>query len=113
MDEIAAGLKALFEEPSQRAGSPEGESAKPDPTVGMPSPMVMRILGRMYLGGRGVRRDYRKAYIWFSLCAVSGGANDQVSTYIDKVARHLTPHQRSEAQSTVEGLRSSAAMVPF
>ena len=67
----------------------------------------------MYLRGRGARRDYRKAYIWFSLAAASGGASDQVSGHIDKAAKHLRPYQLSEAQSIIERLRSSAFLVPF
>lgn len=53
-------------------------------------------IGLMYEEGRGVPRDYVRAYMWYSLAVTNGwepGAHDR-----DQIAEKMTPDQIAEAQ---------------
>ena len=54
-------------------------------------------LGFMYANGRGVPKDYVKAYMWWSL-AKALGAN-RAADNLDTVKKHMTPAEIAEAQA--------------
>jgi TPR repeat protein len=51
-------------------------------------------LGIMYYRGRGVRRDYVLAYMWFNVSA----AQTSSAVARQNVARHMSPAQLTQAQ---------------
>ena len=57
--------------------------------------MAQLDLGMMYNDGRGVTRDYVRAYMWFSL---SGAVTPDGVKNRDLVAARMTPQQIAEAQ---------------
>ena len=56
--------------------------------------------GRIFGGGQGVRQDYVRAYMWFSLAAghLTGDERSLAGEYRDQVASLMTPAQIAEAQ---------------
>ena len=56
----------------------------------------MNNLAAMYVGGRGVPRDYVQALKWLELAATKGDKNALKSR--DDVANKMTPAQIAEAQ---------------
>jgi TPR repeat protein len=49
-------------------------------------------LGLLYLDGRGVRKDYLQAYMWFKLSRPDSNPNLSIA------AAHMTPEQIAEAE---------------
>ncbi len=58
-------------------------------------------LGLMYENGEGVPQDYAQAHMWYNLAASSfppGAKRDKAVKNRDKIAKRMTPAQKSEAQ---------------
>ena len=64
-------------------------------------------LGVMYNNGRGVPRDYARAYMWFSLAAASGDQTAQ--EYRDMLEKSMSQAQIAEAQKLTRDWRPSGA----
>jgi uncharacterized protein len=56
-------------------------------------------LGAIYAEGRGVPRDYVRAYAWFSMAMMAGDQRAQANR--DIAAGNMTPAQISEAEQLV------------
>jgi len=61
---------------------------------------AQRILGLMYVTGRGIPQDYVAAHMWLNLAAAAASGDDQknAATLRDETAAKMTPQQIAEAQ---------------
>ncbi|MGI9323547.1 MAG: tetratricopeptide repeat protein [Pseudomonadales bacterium] len=59
-------------------------------------------LGVAYDKSEGVPRDYREAYIWYSLAVASGSDNKNAIIYRDEAEQKLSLAEQSEAQKETE-----------
>ena len=66
----------------------------------------MAGLGDLYSVGKGVRRDYVQAYMWFHLAA-GAGAQDAARKR-DVIAIQMKPGQVPEAQKLADDWRPAA-----
>lgn len=62
-------------------------------------------MGVLYEGGLGVPRNFEEAYYWFLLAARAGDRS--APNEADRVAQQLTPEQRSEIETRVDGFSPS------
>jgi hypothetical protein len=63
-------------------------------------------LGLAYGVGLGVKQDYARAFVHFSLAATSG--NENVAANRDLVAINMTPAQKAEAEIMLSKWRNAA-----
>lgn len=61
----------------------------------MGSPEAQRLLGRMYLEGKGVDKDYAQAYIWNAVAVANGNFDAQAG--LDASRENLSPAALEEA----------------
>ncbi len=54
-------------------------------------------IGLIYEEGRGVPRDYVRAYMWYSLAATNGWESIAIANDLDQMAEKPTPEQIAEA----------------
>ena len=64
-------------------------------------------LGVMYNNGRGVPKDYARAYMWFSLAAAGG--DQTAGDYRDTVEKSMSQAQIAEAQKLAREWKPSGA----
>ena len=57
---------------------------------------IQIFLGRMYLFGQGVERDFVSAYMWTTLGASAPGVSTGT---LDVLTRFMTPEQIAEAEA--------------
>ena len=55
-------------------------------------------LGVLYQNGEGVRPDYVKAYMWFTLAAAQ--SDSEAAKHGDQIARLMTPSQIKQARKS-------------
>jgi len=63
-------------------------------------------LGAAYEEGRGVPKDYVKAYMWLILAAAQGERG--ISRFRDHIAQKMTPEQVARAQEMARNWRPRA-----
>ncbi len=63
-------------------------------------PYAAASLGILFNFGKGVKRDYLQAYVWYdrALAHLTGGNRDSVVEMRDNLAGKLTPEQIAEAR---------------
>ena len=67
-------------------------------------------LGVMYTNGRGVRQDFVRAYMWFTLAAaaLSGDSGDTAIKNRDRIASKMTAEQIATAQEMARRCQESS-----